>query len=176
MRSIRWGANLIPDAIFEHIQDVSPEWLKARGVAGLAVDLDNTLAFYKQSEPDPYVVAWVRGLKDAGIPVVVMTNNSESRVKLFCEPLGVPYVHRAGKPKLKGYKKVNRLLGLPPDRIALLGDQVYTDVWGAKRSGLTAFLVQPLRLEGHFFFTFRRWLEGPFIRMAQRLHPQKRAE
>ena len=53
----RLGANLIPDEIFEHIQDVTPEWLSAKGVRGLAVDLDNTLAFYGQRKPEPEVVA-----------------------------------------------------------------------------------------------------------------------
>ena len=164
----RLGANLIPDEIFEHIQDVTPEWLFARGVRGLAVDLDNTLAFYGQRKPEPEVVAWVRRIVDAGIPVVIVTNNSESRVMVFCEPLGVPFVHRAGKPRLKGMRRAIRILGLPPDHIAQLGDQVYTDVWGAKRSGMLAILVQPLHLKGHILFSLRRWLEGPFIRMAHR--------
>ena len=173
MRRNRLGANLIPDAVFNHIQDITPGWLIERGVKGLAVDLDNTLAFYGQHTPEPPVIDWVRRIVDAGIPLVVMTNNSENRVKVFCEPLGVPYVFRAGKPRLKGYKKVIRLLRLPPKNIALLGDQVYTDVWGAKRSGLSAFLVQPLHLKGHFFFTFRRWLESPFIRLAEKHHAQR---
>ena len=168
MSRTRWGANLIPDAIFDHIQDITPGWLKNLGVEGLAVDLDNTLAFYQQSTPEAHVITWVKSIVDAGIPVVVMTNNSENRVKTFCAPMGVPYVYRAGKPKLKGFRNVVRLLGLPPEKIALIGDQVYTDVWGAKRSGLSAFLVRPLHLKGHFFFTLRRWLEWPFIRVAQK--------
>ena len=168
MRKNRFGANLIADAIFDQIQDITPEWLKSQGVVGLAVDLDNTLAFYKQREPEPEVTAWVKRIVDAGVPVVVVTNNSESRVKTFCAPLGVPYIFRAGKPRLKGLRRAIRMLGLPPGQIAQLGDQVYTDVWGAKRSGMFAILIRPLHLEGHAFFTLRRWLESPFIKLAQK--------
>jgi HAD superfamily phosphatase (TIGR01668 family) len=167
MRKSRFGANLIPDRVFEAIQDIRPDWLRARGVKGLAVDLDNTLAFYGQAEPEPPVVRWVRSLVDAGIPVVVVTNNSEARVRQFCAPLGVPYVFRAGKPRLRGLKRAVQMLGFPPGQIAQVGDQVYTDVWGAKRSGMTALLVSPLQ-KGHFLFNLRRWLEGPFIRQARR--------
>ena len=168
MHRKRFGDNLVPDEIVEHIQDITPEWLLAKGVRGLAVDLDNTLAFYSQREPKPEVISWVRRIVDAGIPVVVVTNSSERRVMLFCEPLGVPFVHRAGKPRLKGFRRAIRMFGLPPGHIAQLGDQVYTDVWGAKRSGMLALLVRPLHLKGHILFSLRRWMEGPFIRRAQK--------
>ncbi|MCL2747440.1 MAG: YqeG family HAD IIIA-type phosphatase [Oscillospiraceae bacterium] len=164
----RFADNLVPDEVFDHIQDITPEWLLARGVRGLAVDLDNTLAFYRQSKPQPEVISWVRRMADGGIPVVIVSNGSEKRVMSFCEPLGVPYVFRAGKPRRDGYHKAIRVFALPPGSIAQLGDQVFTDVWGAKRCGMVAILVRPLRLKGHILFSLRRMLESPFIREAIR--------
>ncbi len=166
MRNSRFGGNLVPDKVFQDIQEITPEFLCAHGILGLAVDLDNTLARYAQRDPDDDTVAWVKALQEAGFSLVVLTNNSEARGGRFCKPLGVTCVHRAGKPRLGGFRRAIKLLGLRPEQIAQVGDQVYTDVWGAKRSGMFSILVTPLHLEGHFFFSLRRKLESPFIRRA----------
>ncbi|MDR2671501.1 MAG: YqeG family HAD IIIA-type phosphatase [Oscillospiraceae bacterium] len=166
MRMSKFGANLIPDKVFTNIQDITPEWLLSRGLRGLAVDLDNTLAGYGQKRPTPDVIRWIGRMCEAGLGVVILTNNAEDRVQRFCAGLPVRYVPRARKPFSLGFKRAVDLLGLPPAQVAEVGDQIYTDVLGAKRSGLFSILVTPLHLKGHFFFSLRRRLEQPFIRKA----------
>jgi HAD superfamily phosphatase (TIGR01668 family) len=168
MQKSGWSANLVPDKVFTHINDITPEWLLSIGIRGLAVDLDNTLAGYGQQAPTPEVIQWIVHMCAAGLGVVIITNNAEARVQRFCKGLPVGYVHRAHKPFLPGFKRAVKLLGLPPKQVAEVGDQIYTDVWGAKRSGLFSILVKPLHLEGHFFFRLRNRLEQPFIRKAMR--------
>lgn len=168
MRKSKFGDNFIPDRVFSRIQDIKPEWLEERGIRGLAIDLDNTLAGYGQHEPAPDAARWIGGIHEAGIGIVIVSNNSEARVRHFCNGLPVKYVHRARKPFPHGFERAAKLLGLPPEQVAAVGDQIYTDVLGAKQGGLYAILVTPLHLKGHFFFSLRRRLELPFIRKAQR--------
>ena len=159
-------SRLVPDIVLDSILEITPEWLRTRGIMGLSVDLDNTLALYGQKGPMGNTKTWVATILGAGIPIVVISNNSESRCASFCKPLGVPFVYGAGKPRKKGYFRVAQVMRLPAEQIAHVGDQVFTDVWGAKRSGMTAILVQPVCIRGHFFLSVRHRLEMPFISKA----------
>lgn len=88
-------------------------------------------------------------------------------MEVFCAPLGVRFVGGARKPLKRGYLKAAAMLGLPADRVAVVGDQIFTDVWGAKRCGMTAIIVDPFNLKGNKFYRLRRALELPLIRRAK---------
>ncbi len=158
----------IPDKMFSRVFDISPAFLARENIRGLVVDLDNTLASYGDDAPSEAVSDWIRTMLNADVSIIVLTNNSEKRVQTFCETLPVSFVHRARKPGSRGFQRALKKLSLSPDQVAGVGDQIFTDVLGAKRSGLMAILVEPLHLKGHFFFSLRRWLESPFIRRALR--------
>lgn len=157
---------LIPDAAFEKITDITPEWLRKKRIRGLVLDLDNTLAAYGEERPPKFAAEWISGMLAEGFGVVVLSNNHEARVKTFCTPLGVRFLSGAGKPFKSGYLRAAEMLGLPPGSVAVVGDQIFTDVWGAKRCGMTAVIVDPVSLKGHRFYRLRRLLEKPLIRRA----------
>ena len=162
--------NFYADAYFENIKNVSPEYLKGKGIEGIILDIDNTLIGHDVPIPDEKTMAHLRLFESAGLKLCVVSNNKYERVKNFTEKIGVEFfVHEALKPKKHGYNKASKEMGLPMNKIAAIGDQIFTDVWGAKRAGCFAILTKPLHKgnEGKFI-AFKRILEKPFVRKIQK--------
>ncbi|MDR1693364.1 MAG: YqeG family HAD IIIA-type phosphatase [Oscillospiraceae bacterium] len=143
------------------ICELTPAWLKSRGVRAVLADLDNTLAGYSVNEPDPSVTRWMGELRENGVALMVVSNAAEKRVAAFCEPLGLPYLSRAGKPGGRGLLTALKRLRVNADQALMVGDQFFTDIRAGTRAGVRAVLVDP-RVKG-FWFTLRRKLETPFI-------------
>ena len=158
--------NFYADAYFENITRVSPSYLKEKGVRGIILDIDNTLIGHDIPIPDEKVLSHLRLFESEGLKLCVVSNNSYERVKNFSEKIGVSYfVHKALKPRAYGYNLASKEMGLSMNEIAAIGDQIFTDVWGAKRAGCFAILTKPLHKGGEgFFIALKRVLEKPFIK------------
>ena len=157
--------NFYADAYFDKITSVSPDYLKEKNIKGLILDIDNTLIGHNVPLPDETVLNHLREFEKEGILLCVVSNNRYERVKSFSEKIGVSFfVHDALKPKKKGYLLAAQEMKLDIKNIASIGDQVFTDVWGAKRSGCFSILTKPLHSGGEgAFIAFKRFLEKPFI-------------
>ncbi len=157
--------NFYADAYFDIITDISPDYLKERNIRGLILDIDNTLIGHNVPMPDEKVLSHLRKLEDTGIKLCVVSNNRYERVKNFCEKIDVKFfVYDALKPKAKGYDLASNEMKLDKKEIAAVGDQIFTDVWGAKRAGCFAILTKPLHKGGEgFFIAIKRFLEKPFL-------------
>ena len=158
--------NLVADWVADGAADISPKWLRKHGFGAVLADLDNTLAGYGTPEPCPEILRWAASLRDAGIPLVIVSNNSEGRVSRFCAPLGAPFIAKSGKPKPEGILAAVALTGLPPEKVLMVGDQVFTDVRAAGRAGLRVVIVEPYTRG--FWVRVRRVAENPFIYAAKR--------
>ena len=123
-------SKFIPDYVFDSIYDITPGILQSHGIRAALIDLDGTMVSHKTALPTEEVAAFIRRLEDNGIHVVVFSNNNANRVGTFCEPLGVDFISRAHKPFARAYAQAVEKLGLPIDQIAVIGDQIYTDVFG----------------------------------------------
>jgi hypothetical protein len=135
--------SLIPDRVLDRYTDVTPRLLQDLGVELLLCDLDYTLAPRSQRSPDEGLRRWIADCQGAGVTVMILSNNRSSRrVEQFCRDLGIRYVGHAGKPSTRGYREA--MAGTTPQRTAMLGDKLLTDVLGAKRSGVLALMVEPL--------------------------------
>ena len=158
--------NFYADAYLNSILDVTVPFLSEKGISGLILDIDNTLIGHNVALPDEKVLGHLRTLEDGGIKLCVVSNNNEERVKAFCEKIGVSFfVAKALKPRKVGYEQAFKELSLPPSMVAAAGDQVFTDVWGAKRAGCFAILTKPLHKGGEgFLIALKRILEKPFTR------------
>ena len=163
----------IPDYMFEHYYDVTPEFLSAIGVRALLIDIDNTLAPYEQPTPDDRHRAWFASLDAAGIQCALISNNHRERVELFNRTLGVPAYYKSGKPFKKNLVKAMEELGGTPDTTAMLGDQLLTDALAGKALGLTVLIVPPIRDKKTAFVRFKRYLERPYIRAYHKKHPKE---
>jgi HAD superfamily phosphatase (TIGR01668 family) len=135
---------LRPDAFADRLADVSLDDLEARGMRGIVVDLDNTLLGYGKSEYDPRDGAWVTEAVRRGFRVVLLSNNFTQRVKRAGESLGVPTIPSALKPLPTGFLRALAVLKTPRRATVVVGDQLFTDVLGAKLCGLRAILTHPL--------------------------------
>ena len=134
---------LIPAVVLASVTDITPEWMEARGLRGLLLDLDNTLAPYRVGTPDAAVREWIDKMR--GYVLVVLSNAAKRRVEGFCGPLRLPYSARAGKPSPVKALRACESFGLSPRETAIVGDQIFTDVLCANRAGMLSVIVEPFK-------------------------------
>ncbi|MBP7559657.1 MAG: YqeG family HAD IIIA-type phosphatase [Armatimonadetes bacterium] len=137
---------LRPDAWVAGVQELTPEWLAERGIDTVLVDLDNTLAEWKAWQLPAGSVSWLDRLRSDGIRVCLLSNSRKpSRVRHLADAHRLPYVAWAGKPRRGGFRRALAHLGAAStDGVAMVGDQLFTDIYGARRAGVYAVLVEPL--------------------------------
>jgi len=159
----RWAqasAVLRPDAVVPTLRAISLDDLARLGYLGIIVDLDNTLVGYGAETLAPEDVAWIAAARAAGFAVCLLSNNFSGRVGRIAAHLGVPGVSSALKPLPRGFRQALRLMGTPADRTVVIGDQLFTDVLGAKLAGMHAILTEPL--------LGRDWLGTRILRFLER--------
>jgi len=159
---------LMPDFFFDTFDRVTVEFLKEQGIRFLLVDIDNTLAPYEEPTPNDRVVAWVEKMRACGVTVILVSNNHKERVELFNRELGLMAHYDCHKPSGKRLCKIAEAAGAVLSETAALGDQIFTDVWGARMLGIRAILVPPIKDKKTFFFRFKRWLEKPILKRYQK--------
>lgn len=135
---------LRPDAVVASVTEVTPDFLRARGVRAVMVDLDDTLLAAGSDRLEPPFRAWLASLRAAGIPVVILSNGTHSRVARWAEELELIGLALTGKPWGRAFRRGLAELGTPARETAMVGDQLFTDVFGANRAGLVSVLVAPL--------------------------------
>lgn len=153
-----------PHAIADKADRITPELLKSWGVKGLILDIDNTLTTHDNPVPDADVAAWLEQNRREGLKMIVLSNNKSSRVAPFAKILGLDFIAHGSKPLKKGYQRCSEALGIPCENLCMVGDQIFTDIWGARRAGCKAILVIPIQLEKMWFFRFKRFLERRVMR------------
>ena len=151
----------IPDAAAPDIYRFSPRFFTNRGIRLLLLDVDNTIAPYGDNTVPPRLAEWANGIRQAGIEIYILSNNRGDRPSIFAEQLGCGWVGRAAKPGTKALLAVLQEKAVEPGQAALIGDQIYTDVLCARRAGILALLVQPIRLQNPLL-ALRYGLEVPF--------------
>ncbi|MGX9135351.1 YqeG family HAD IIIA-type phosphatase [Rummeliibacillus sp. JY-2-4R] len=139
--------------------DITPEKLMQLGIKGIITDLDNTLIEWDRPDATEELIEWFKIMHDAGIQIVILSNNKEPRVKKFADPLGIPYIFKAQKPLARGFKRALDLLKMRPEEVLMLGDQMLTDMMGANRSKLHTILVKPVAQSDGFVTRFNRMIE-----------------
>lgn len=159
--------SLLPRAMFDRLTAIAPQWFLSRGVQLVLLDFDNTIVPYTTDEPDAAVLAWFDAMRAAGLTLCVVSNSKRDRVPHFCERYGLPCITRAKKPRTRGIRAALARFDCPPERAALIGDQIYTDILGGNCAGVVSVLVRPILL--HIFpLRARNWAEQPWIQIAKR--------
>jgi HAD superfamily phosphatase (TIGR01668 family) len=159
---MNWSHPLVPDAWAPAVTALDAHALRRR-FRGLIVDLDNTLAGWNKAAATPAVHAWLRGAQAAGLRVCILSNNLPARVDGFARGLGLPCVAQAGKPRRRGYRRALALLETEVAETAVIGDQVWTDVLGARRMNMYSILVQPLAPREFVGTRAMRWAERAWL-------------
>ncbi len=164
---------LTPDRMLASYRELTPAYLRERGIDVLIMDIDNTLAPYEQPVPDEAIKAWIGELQAAGIGLAFVSNNNWERVALFNREIGIPAFAKSGKPFGNKLKQVIKSYGSDASHAAMLGDQLLTDVFAGKHIGATALLVPPIKDKTTAFWRIKRAMERPVIRKYVKKHPEQ---
>ncbi len=146
--------------------------LKQQGIKGIIFDIDNTLVSYDTPQPNEALMTFFEHLKSEGFQLCLVSNNTEDRVVKFNEHLKLFAVHKAAKPRRRALKKAMAFMQLTESQVAMVGDQVFTDVWVANRVGVTAILVAPVSPKDEWITKVKRGIEKRVIQRYEK-HTRK---
>lgn len=147
-----------PDEYLASTYVIPFEELYEEGYRGVIFDIDNTLV--PHGEPaDARAKKMFLRLKEIGFASCLLSNNQEARVKMFNEEIQTNYIYNAHKPSVKNYEKAMEIMGTDKSNTLFVGDQLFTDVWGAKRTGIRNILVRPIHPKEEIQIVLKRYLE-----------------
>ena len=147
-----------PDEYVDSAYGIDYEKLYRDGWRGIIFDIDNTLVPHG-APADRRSIALIKRLQKTGFRVMMLSNNKEPRVKPFCDTVGTPYLYKANKPFPGSYRKAMERMGTTKKTTLFIGDQLFTDIWGAKRTGIRTFLVRPIHPKEEIQIVLKRFLE-----------------
>lgn len=167
--------SLYPDKYLKSTYEIDFEQLYEQGFRGILFDIDNTLVPHG-APADERAIKLFRRLDAIGFKTCLISNNKEPRVKSFCEKVDSLYIYKAGKPLPKGYLNGIRKMGTTRETTLFVGDQIFTDVLGAKRAGLYTILVGPIHPKEEIQIVLKRYLEKIVLHFYFRTIKKKRVE
>ena len=141
-----------PDLCLDSIFDLNADHLQSLGIKGIITDMDNTLVSWSDRTVYPRLVNWLNKLKEDGFQLHIVSNNSRERGGQVAKELGLPAIWYAIKPSRRSFRKAIKRMSLKPEEVAVIGDQLFTDVLGGNRLGLYTILVTPI-CEKEFIWT-----------------------
>ncbi|MCR4739834.1 MAG: HAD-IIIA family hydrolase [Lachnospiraceae bacterium] len=159
---------LFPGSRIGSAYDIDYERLYGAGFRGIIYDIDNTLVKHG-AHADERAVLLFKRLNDIGFRVMLLSNNKEPRVKSFKdEVIYCDYIYKAGKPKISGYELAMEKMGTDKNSTILIGDQLFTDVWGANRTGIETILVDKIDKKEEIQIILKRRLEAIVLYFYER--------
>ncbi|MCD8327042.1 MAG: YqeG family HAD IIIA-type phosphatase [Lachnospiraceae bacterium] len=156
-----------PDETVKRAWDIPYQDFYNKGYRTVLFDIDNTLV-YPDAPATEECRAFLNRLKDMGYHILVISNNKGPRVETFAQDCGIGYVAKANKPLRSGYERAMKAAGSAPQTTLFVGDQLFTDVWGARRLGIYSILVEPMTTAEEIQIILKRQLEKPVLRAYQR--------
>lgn len=156
--------NVYPSLYLDSVKNINPTLLKKNNIKGLILDVDNTLIDYYRNLVDG-AEKWCEELKNEGIKCIILSNsNKRSKVEEVAEKLNIDYIMFARKPLKSGFKRALSKLELKPEEVAVVGDQLFTDVIGAKRMNMFSILVKQVGEKDIFITKLKRPIENAIIK------------
>ena len=147
-----------PDHEVDSAYSIDYSALYQTGKRAVIFDVDNTLVPHGAPADNRAKELFGR-LHALGYHTLLLSNNKEPRVKSFSDDVGSTYIFKAGKPGRAGYEKAMERMGTTPETTIFVGDQLFTDVWGAKNAGIDSYLVKPIHPKEEIQIVLKRRLE-----------------
>lgn len=166
-------AKFIPTYYAKNLYAVDPAFFVEIGVKVLVLDLDNTLASYKEKEASTTTINYLEQLKEKGLKVYLVSNNKGPRVKHYAESANLEYIAGAKKPLTKNIRKFLKSKNISLSDVMMVGDQLLTDVFCANNLGVKILLTDKLVAEDQWTTRFNRMIDRPIRR---RLHRKNKLE
>ena len=151
---------IYPNLYLTTIQEITIGLLMKNKIKALILDVDNTLIDYHKNLSEE-VIQWSQKLQGQGIKMYILSNtNKEEKVKTVAKKLEIPYEMFAKKPFKKGFQKVQQILNIKPENIAVVGDQIFTDIIGGNRCNMFTILVDPVDKKDYWYTAWKRPIEN----------------
>jgi hypothetical protein len=147
-----------PNEYVDSTYGIDYERMYESGYRGIIFDIDNTLVPHG-APADERAIELFKRLKRIGFKTTMLSNNKEPRVKMFCDVVESPYIYKAGKPKPDNYRKAMENMNTDNTSTLFIGDQLFTDVWGANLAGIYSILVKPIHPKEEIQIVLKRYLE-----------------
>ena len=127
------------------------------------LDLDNTLSMHGNPAAENGIPEWLEHMKNIGVPMRIVSNNTNKRVAPLAKKLGLPFTANGCKPLTFGISKAIKIMGVPKKQVAVVGDQIFTDVIAGNIKGAVSVLVEPFHMESAWTFKLKRKAESLFF-------------
>jgi uncharacterized protein len=166
---------LFPEHFYDSIYEINLEFLKDDGVKALILDLDNTIIARNSTVATEDLKEWLLRIEKAGFKACILSNNWKQRVETVATQVNLPLVARAAKPRKGAFRRALKVLGTQKNETVVVGDQIFTDVFGANLMGLRSILVMPMSDHEAFHTKLLRYLERLVMKRWQQhrsLHKQ----
>lgn len=161
-----------PDYIFESVEKIPFEIIKNENIKLVIFDMDNTLVDNKYTYTKG-LKEWMENLKTQKIKLYILSNSPMGKiVKRIAKELGMNYIYNANKPFQKGYKAIIEKSKVKKKHIMMIGDQLFTDVWGGNRIGIKTILVRPIDSTEAIITKVKR----PFEKIVLKKYYKKKGE
>ncbi len=134
----------VPDMYQKSIYSINYEKLLDSGIKCLLFDLDNTCVPYVEKVPSKKLISLFDSLKDMGFKVIIFSNASKKRLEPFKNELLVDCSYSSKKPSKRKFLKVLKMFNFDLSEVAIIGDQLFTDIFGGNRIGIKTILVNPM--------------------------------
>ena len=154
----------VPDMYKKSVFQIDFNILKLRGINCLLFDLDNTLVPYSEKKPSSKLIEFFTELKKMGFTIMIITNNGTRRVRPFKEALEIECYAHAFKPSPKKFLKIMGDHKFKETEIAIIGDQIVTDILGGNKLGITTVLVNPISNKDNLFVLVNRVREKRLVK------------
>jgi len=150
---------LYPNQYLKSVKEIKIDFLNKYNIQGLILDVDNTLIDYKNIIPEG-IEEWCKYIKQNGIKCCILSNsNKKTKVEYVAKKLDIPYIYFAKKPFKSGFKKAKKILQINNENIAVVGDQIFTDVIGGNICNMFSILVEPINKKDIFITVMKRPIE-----------------
>ena len=157
-----------PKYAFHRVYDIPPQWFLDHGISLVLLDVDNTLTTHDNPVPDAMVLNCIDQMQQKNIRLMVLSNNSEARVAPFASRLGIGYIANAAKPLAGALNRALAQMKVEKNKVALVGDQIFTDILCGNFSNVLSIWVEPIELESFPFFKFKRKMEKLVLKNFKR--------
>jgi len=156
-----------PNYYTDKVSDLKVEFFTERKIKGILIDIDNTLIDYYENITED-TLKWIEAIKQSGIKILLLSNNNKDRVSRIGERLGLEGIHYASKPRRRGYVLAMEKMKLKNHEVCMIGDQLFTDVYGGNRLNMFTILVNKVHERDIWITKFKRPLEKRIMTSYQK--------
>lgn len=151
--------NVYPNEYFEKVDDITMETIKKHNIKALILDVDNTLIDRSKYLRDG-IVTWAKEMIEKGIVLYILSNsNDKQKIQDVADKIGIEYSYFAKKPLKSGFLKTQKKLNIPHENIAVVGDQIFTDIIGGNACKMKTILVDPIKENDFWYVAWKRPIE-----------------